>query len=392
MDWISAIKAKSATGKPIIQGGHSEKILDFRNLVFAPSQIARRPKDYFKDKISAKTVIGPKSSKPLELEMPILIGAMSFGALSKPSKIALAQASALAGTVTNTGEGGMLPEERKEARLLIVQYSTGRFGISESVLKQADAIEIKLGQGAKPGQGGLLPGEKVTAEIAKIRGVEKGKDIHSPPAHPDIFDWKDLKNKIQWLREITGGKPIIVKIGAGDLDADIPLIIKAGPDAIAVDGREGGTAAAPQIMLDDFGIPTIAALAKTRAILDRQESKIQLLIGGGLTNGGDVAKCLALGADGVFMATSLLIAMGCIYCRLCHLGRCPVGLATQDPEFVKKLDPQAAQKAANFLKATTEEVKMAAAACGHDDVHKLSKRDLRTTDPFISKLTDVKLI
>ncbi|RLJ06779.1 MAG: FMN-binding glutamate synthase family protein, partial [Candidatus Aenigmatarchaeota archaeon] len=358
MDWISAIKTKAQTGKPIVQGGRAEVKLGFDKLVFAPSQLAKRPRDYFREEISSKTRIGE-----LELEIPILIGAMSFGALSKSAKLALAKASILAGTAANTGEGGMLPEERQEAKKLIVQYSTGRFGITEDVLKQADAIEIKLGQGAKPGQGGLLPAEKVTPEIAKVRHVELGKAVHSPPAHPDIHSWEDLKEKIKWLKELTG-KPVIVKLAAGDLEADLPLIVKAGPDAIAIDGRAGGTGAAPQIMLEDFGIPTLVALAKARQILDRLEAKQKLLIGGGLSTGGDVAKCLALGADAVFMGIPLLISMGCIYCRLCHLGKCPVGLATQDPELEKKLDPKAAEKAANFLKATAEEVKMAAAALG----------------------------
>jgi len=384
MDWISAIKTKAQTGKPIVQGGRAEVKLGFDKLVFAPSQLAKRPRDYFREEISSKTRIGE-----LELEIPILIGAMSFGALSKSAKLALAKASTLAGTAANTGEGGMLPEERQEAKKLIVQYSTGRFGITEDVLKQADAIEIKLGQGAKPGQGGLLPAEKVTPEIAKVRHVELGKAVHSPPAHPDIHSWEDLKEKIKWLKELTG-KPVIVKLAAGDLEADLPLIVKAGPDAIAIDGRAGGTGAAPQIMLEDFGIPTLVALAKARQILDRLEAKQKLLIGGGLSTGGDVAKCLALGADAVFMGIPLLISMGCIYCRLCHLGKCPVGLATQDPELEKKLDPKAAEKAANFLKATAEEVKMAAAALGYDDVHKLSKSDLRALDPWIAKVTGVK--
>jgi glutamate synthase domain-containing protein 2 len=297
----------------------------------------------------------------------------------------------LAGTAANTGEGGMLPEERKAAKLLIIQYSTSRFGITEDVLRQADGIEIKLGQGAKPGQGGLLPAAKVTPEIAKIRKVPMGQDIHSPPSHPDIKNWQDLRDKIKWLRQFTDG-PIIVKIAAGDLEHDIPLIVKANPDVIAIDGMGGGSGAAPVSIMENFGMPTLIGLVRARAILDKLRAKQQLIIGGGLNTGADVAKALALGADAVFMAMAPLIAMGCIYCKLCYLGKCPVGIATQDPVLRKKLDPKAEQKVANFLNSITEEVKMIAAACGYDDVHKLNRNDLRCLDSEISKLTGIKTI
>ena len=375
--------------------GRSEKFsrVSFDDLVFLPSQLKERPIDYYKEKISTKTIIGKRSKKPVELETPIIIGAMSFGALSKEAKIALAKGSAIAGTIANTGEGGVLPQEREFAKRLIIQYSTGRFGISEEVLKKADVIEIKIGQGAKPGQGGLLPKEKVTDEIAEIRKVEKGKDIHSPAYHPDIKDVDDLKKKVDWLREITGGVPIIVKLGAGDVEADVPLAVKAGPDIIAIDGGQGGTGAAPEIMLDEFGIPTISALVKARKVLDELGARQELWIGGGLTKGADFAKALALGADAVFCGTPFLIAMGCLYCRLCYLGKCPLGIATQDPELRKKLDVEkASQDIAAYIKNSTEEIKIAAAALGQDNIHNLNKGRLRALNQEIARITGVSLI
>ena len=390
---IKKIKER-AMGVPV-SSGRSDKWKKnyFEDLVFVPAQLFKKPVDYFKQEINSKTILGKLSKKSVELKIPILIGAMSFGALSKEAKTALAKASTLAGTTTNTGEGGMLPEEREFAQKLIVQYSTGRFGITEEVLKQADAIEIKIGQGAKPGQGGLLAKEKITDEIAKIRKIEKGKDVHSPAYHPDINNIEDLRKKIDWLKEVTGGVPIILKLGAGDIENDIELAVKANPDIIAIDGLSGGTGASPEVMLNEVGIPAIAALVRARKILDKLGAKQELLIGGGLNNGGDFAKCLALGADAVFIGFPLLIAMGCAYCQRCYLGQCPFGIATQNPELRKKLDIEAAvQNIANFLKNCNEEMKMVAGACGEDDVHKLSPNILRSLKEETAKIAGVKLV
>jgi glutamate synthase domain-containing protein 2 len=365
----------------------------FWDLVFVPAQLAKRPVDYFREEINSETILGKRSKKPIKLKIPILIGAMSFGALSKEAKIVLAKASTLAGTIANTGEGGMLPEERKFAKKLIVQYSTSRFGISEEVLKKADAVEIKIGQGGKGGQGGLLLKEKITEEIAKIRGIERDKDIHSPAYHSDIHNPEDLRKKIDWLREITEGAPIIIKLGAGDIESDISFAVQANPDIIAIDGLAGGTGAAPEVMLDEVGIPTVAALRRARATLDKLGAKQELWIGGGLNKGGDFAKCLALGADAVFVAFPLLVAMGCIYCQQCYQGQCPFGITTQNPELRKKLDIEtAAQKIANYLKNCNEEIKMIAGACGEDDVHKLTKNHLRSLSEETAKITDVSRV
>ena len=271
--------------------------------------------------------------------------------------------------------------------------STGRFGITEEILKKADAIEIKIGQGAKSGFGGYLPGEKVTEEIAKIRNVPVGKDIHSPAYHLDIKNIEDLKKKVEWLRKISGGVPIIIKLAAGDVENDVKLAVKANPDIIAIDGKEGGTGAGPEVMINEVGIPILPALVKAREILDKIGARQELWVGGGLNIGGDFAKALALGADAVFCATSLLVAMGCNYCRLCYLGTCPFGITTQNPELRKKLNiEEASQKVANFIKNCTEEIKMIAGACGENNIHKLNKGHLRALNSEIAKITKVKLI
>lgn len=392
-EWVNEVKQKALTGKPLVSGGRSNKLgmVSFDDLTFIPKQLTGRPIDYFREDIISETVIGKNSKHPLKLKIPIMIGAMSFGALSKEAKTALAKASTLAGTSENTGEGGMLPEERQFSKILIAQYSTGRFGVNDAYLNSADAIEIKIGQGAKPGQGGLLPADKVTEEIAKVRGVPMGKDVHSPPAHPDIFSIDDLKNKVKLLRKVTDGKPIIIKLGAGDVENDVKLAMKAEPDAIAVDGMGGGTGAAPRIMLDNFGIPTLSAVVKARKVMGN--AKQELIISGGLNNGADVAKALALGADAVYMAESCLVAMGCIYCKLCFKGQCPLGITTQIPELRAKLNiDQASHNIANFLTACSEEVKMAAAACGKKNIHELDRNDLRSLSLLAKEITQVPLV
>jgi len=392
-DWIREIQ-KRVKGVPI-SSGRSNKFgkVSFDDLVFVPAQLAERPVDYYREKISSKTIIGENSKKPIEIETPIIIGAMSFGALSREAKTVLAKASTLAGTIENTGEGGVLPEEREFSKRLIIQYSTGRFGITEEVLKKADAIEIKIGQGAKPGLGGMLPAAKVTKEIAKIRNVPLGKDIHSPAYHLDIKNIEDLGKRVEWLRKLTGGVPIIIKLAAGDVENDVKLVAKVNPDIIAIDGMEGGTGAGPEVMLDEVGIPTLAALVKARETLDKIGAKQELWIGGGLYKDGDFAKALALGANAVFCATPLLVAMGCNYCKLCYLGKCPFGITSQDPELRKRLNiEKASQNVASYIKNCTEEIKMIAGACGENDVHKLNKGRLRALNSEIAKITKTNLI
>lgn len=391
-EWIKDVQKRLKDKVPVASNrGKKYGRVSFDDLVFVPAQLAKRPVDYFREKISSKTIIGKYSKKPIEIETPIIFGAMSFGALSKEAKIALAKASTLAGTLANTGEGGVLPEEREFAKHLIVQYSTGRFGITEEILKKADAVEIKIGQSAKPGQGGLLPREKVTEEIAQIRNVPRDQDVHSPPYHPDIKDIQDLKKKVEWLREISGGAPIILKLGS-PTEKDMEIAIEANPDIISIDGKAGATGAAPEVILNEVGIPTLAILPKAREILDKKKARQELWIGGGLNAGADFAKALALGADAVFCANSLMIAMGCTYCGLCYTGKCPVGITTQDSELRKKFDSDAVQKTVNFIKNCTEEIKMIAGACGKNDIHLLNKEDMRALSGDIAQITGVKMV
>lgn len=394
-EWIKVVRERTEKGKAPIAAGRSNKFgrISFDDLVFMPAQLAATPIDYFKEKISSETIIGKKTKHPLKLKTPIIMAAMSFGALSDKAKLSLAIASSAVGTATNTGEGGMLPEERKNAKILIGQYSTGRFGIDENYFKNSDAIEIKIGQGAKPGQGGLLPAAKVTEKVAKVRNLPVGKAIHSPPCHTDIKNIKQLHERVEEIRGKIDGRPIILKLGAGDMKKDIPLAVEANPDVIAIDGMSGGTGAAPKIMLNDFGNPTVSALTETRKILDDLGAKQELIVGGGLNKGADVAKALALGADAVFMGTALLGAMGCINCGMCYLGKCPQGIVTQDPKLIAKLNKdKAAHGIVSFIDSCTEEVKMAAAATGKRDIHKLNRDDLRSMTLLIRELTGVPLV
>ena len=392
-DWLKQVKNRIEHVPT--KSGRSSKWgkISFDNLTFVPAQLAKRPIDYYQENIKSNTIIGKLSSRPIKIEIPVVMGAMSFGALSREAKTALAKASTLANTLENSGEGGVLPEERQFAQHLIIQYSTGRFGLNEEILQQADAIEIKIGQGAKPGSGGFLPKEKITEEIAQIRKIPMNESIHSPAYHKDIKNVQDLKKKISWLRKLTKGVPIIIKLGAGDIEKDIKIAIQAKPDIIAIDGMEGGTGASPEVLSNELGIPTLAALVKARATLNKLKAPQELWIGGGFYKGGDVAKALALGADVVFMGSALLGAMGCLGCGLCYSGQCPKGIATQDNRLRQNLNiEEAAKYIANFLKNCTEEVKMIAGACGKNNIYHLDKNDLRSLDETISKITKVPLV
>jgi glutamate synthase domain-containing protein 2 len=356
------------------------------DLLFMPGQISTPPL-LDDEPVLTEVILGKASSHPITVKTPILNAGMSFGALSREAKMALAKASSLVGGIANTGEGGMLDEERELADHITLQYASGRFGASESRIKQADMIEIKISQGAKPGMGGKLPGSKVTEEIARIRELPPYKMAESPSRHKDIKTPEDLSKKIAWLREVTGNKPISLKIVGAHIQKNVP-------DVIVIDGGEGGTGAAPIFTKDHVGLPLVYSLPRVANYIEKNGlgERITLIATGGLRHSADIAKALALGAEAVYMAGALKIAMGCKYIRECHLGTCPYGIATQTKALRKRLDVDlAAQRVANFISAATEEIKTFARICGKGDIHKLDKNDLKAINPELARITGVKL-
>ena len=384
----------------------------FDDLTFVPGTLTRIPLEGYREKCSTKTVLGTRfAKKPLELDIPLMVTGMSYGAFSKNAKTALSRGARMAGTSTTTGDGGMLDVERAESRRLICEVLPSRYGINIQHLRQADAIELTIGQGAKPGTGGLLLGSKVSDEIARLRDLPPGVDQRSPCRHPDFLGPDDMVIKIEELREATDWQiPIFVKMGASRVFDDVRLAAKAGADVVVVDGMEGGTGASPELLQEHTGIPTLAAVCEARAALEDVGlyGKVQLVIAGGLRHGSDCAKAIALGADACYLGTSLLIALNCnkpIYeedyhaigaapyaCHHCHTGRCPVGITTQDPALASRLeiDP-AAERVANFFHALSSEIQILARACGKSDVHHLEPEDLRALTMEASFITGLPL-
>ncbi len=383
---------------PVIGMGAENKYFpSLDQLTFIPGQTSRPPIDSYREPCDTEVILGDRfAEKPLKLKAPIMIGAMSFGSVSKEVKIALAKAAGRLGIAANTGEGGMLPEERKYASILVVQYASGRFGVSASYLRAGDAIEIKIGQGAKPGMGGLLLGEKVTEDIAKMRGIPVGTDAISPARHLDIVGPEDLKMKIEQLREITDWKvPIIVKYAAGRVADDVKIAAKAGADIIVIDGKPSGTGATPYIVTEHTGYSTMAAVVEAHRALKEigLRDKVSLVVGGGIKTGADAAKVLALGADAVMIASATLVPIGCTYCGTCHNGKCPYGIATQRPELRRRINVElAAKRIENYLRAFIEEMCMFAQLAGKSKLSNLEKEDLRALTFEASMLTGVKLM
>lgn len=328
--------------------------------------------------------------KPMVLENPVFISHMSFGALSKEAKVALARGSAMAKTAMCSGEGGILPEEKAASYKYIFEYVPNRYSVTPENLQTSDAIEIKIGQGTKPGMGGHLPGDKVTREIAAIRGKEVGKDIQSPSKFPDIHSKEDLKELVFMLREASGGRPIGIKIAAGKIEKDLEYCVYAEPDFITIDGRGGATGSSPFFLREATTVPTIYALHRARKYLDSVGADIDLIITGGLRVSADFAKAIAMGADAVAVASAALIAASCQQYRICGTGMCPAGIATQDPALRARLNQDAAaQRVANYLNVSLEELKTFARITGHPDLHDLSVEDLVTISREISEFTDI---
>lgn len=340
--------------------------------------------------VNTETVIGKNAKKPMVLENPVFISHMSFGALSRNIKVALAKGSAMAKTAMCSGEGGILPEERAASYRYIFEYIPNKYSVTDENLQSSDAIEIKIGQGTKPGMGGHLPGEKVTEEIAALRGKKPGEDIQSPSRFEEINSKDDLKAMVDMLRERSGGRPVGIKIAAGRIERDLEYCVHAGPDFITIDGRGGATGSSPLLLRESTSVPTIYALSRARKYLDSVNSDISLIITGGLRVSSDFAKALAMGADAVAVASAGLIAAACQQYRICGTGNCPVGIATQDPELSSRLDVEiAAQRVANFLNVSLAEMKTFARITGHASLHDLSVEDLITTDRDIADFTDI---
>jgi glutamate synthase domain-containing protein 2 len=402
------IQHAAATGLYEIRGlGAKRRLPHFDDLVFLGASLSRYPLEGYREKCETKTVLGTRfAARPIELAIPITVAGMSFGSLSAHVKEALGRAATELGTSTTTGDGGMTAEERQSSKTLVYQCLPSRYGFNPDDLRRADAIELVIGQGAKPGGGGMLLGQKVSPRVAQMRTLPAGIDQRSACRHPDWTGPDDLVIKIQELREITDWqKPIYVKVGATRVFNDVKLAVHAGADVVVVDGMQGGTAATQWAFIEHVGIPTLAAVRQAVEALEdlNMKGKVQLVVSGGIRTGADVAKALALGADAVSIGQGVLMALGCNStswvapdgrhvdatadyralgttagsCHHCHTGRCPVGVTTQDAVLEERLQPAiGARRLKNYFNTMNMELTMLARACGKSNVHHLEREDL----------------
>ncbi len=354
-------------------------------------QLARRPLDDHAE-VGTELVIGSRARKPLRLKIPLFVSDMSFGALSEEAKTALAMGAERAGTGICSGEGGMLPEEQAANSRYFLELASGRFGWELEKAAKVQAFHFKGGQGAKTGTGGHLPGEKVVGKIAKVRGLEPGTAAISPGRFPDLETTADFREVADQVREVSGGIPIGFKLSAQHIEADIDFALEASADYIILDGRGGGTGAAPSLFKDNISVPTIVALARARQHLDDLgQSDITLIITGGLRTEADFLKAMALGADGVAISNSAIQAIGCLGMRACHTNNCPVGIATQKKDLRARLIvEESANRLARYLESTVELMKVLARACGRDHLGGLSQDDLTTYDIDMARLTGIQ--
>lgn len=405
---VGEIQERARLGRYSIRGLGARRVVPtFDDLLLLTASASRYPLEGYRERCETTTVLGARrAGAPVVLDIPITIAGMSFGALSAQAKDALGRAASEVGTSTTTGDGGMTPEERMSSKTLVYQCLPSRYGFSPDDLRKADAVEIVLGQGAKPGGGGMLLGQKVGPRVAQMRTLPEGIDQRSASRHPDWTGPDDLRIKIEEIREATDWRvPVYVKVGATRVDHDVRLAVAAGADVVVVDGMQGGTAATQDAFIEHTGIPTLAAVRLAADALDDLgvHDDVKLIISGGIRSGADVAKALALGADAVSIGVAALIALSCNdvawtdadgvrhdatadyaalgmapgSCSACHTGGCPVGVTTQDPVLAARLDPETgAQRVANYLRSLTMEVTMLARACGKADVHHLEPEDL----------------
>lgn len=387
---MEEIQQLAETGKTLIEAmGTKMPMPGWEDILLLGAQLNPPPLDEHAE-INTTTIIGKHAKKPMVLENPVYISHMSFGALSREAKVALAKGSAMAKTAMCSGEGGVLPEEMEASYKYIFEYVPNLYSVTPENLKNADAIELKIGQGSKPGMGGHLPGNKVTPEIAKIRNKPLGQDIISPSKF-DLFHTKEeLKELIDQLRYVSEGRPIGIKLAAGHIEKDLEYCIFAGADFVTIDGRGGATGASPRVVRDSTSIPTIYALHRARTYLDSVGSDMDLVITGGLRISSDFAKAIAMGADAVAIASAAMVAMACKQYRICGSGNCPVGVATQKPELRSLLNiDTAANRVANYLNGSLEELRTFARITGHANLHDLSVEDLVTINREISEYTNI---
>ena len=404
---LDYIQNAAAHGLYEIRGlGAKRKLPHFDDLLFLAASLSRYPLEGYRERCETKTILGSRfAKKPIELAIPITIAGMSFGSLSANVKQALGMAATAMGTSTTTGDGGMTQEERQSSKQLVYQCLPSRYGFNPDDVRKADAIEIVIGQGAKPGGGGMLLGQKINPRVARMRHLPEGVDQRSASRHPDWTGPDDLVIKIQELREITDWeKPIYVKVGATRTFNDVKLAAIAGADVVVVDGMQGGTAATQTVFIENVGIPTLAAVRQAVEALEDLNLRgvVQLVVSGGIRTGADVAKALAMGADAVSIGQGMLMALGCNsgsyvqngnhhsavedyaklgtapgYCHHCHTGRCPVGVTTQDAVLEQRLEPAVgAKRVRNYLKTMNMELTTIARACGKQNVHHLEREDL----------------
>ena len=343
------------------------------------------------EEVGTDVVIGPTAQKPLKLKIPLFVSDMSFGALSEPAKLALARGAELAGTGICSGEGGMLPQEQAENSRYFYELASARFGFDWEKLSKVQAFHFKGGQGAKTGTGGHLPGKKVKGTIAEVRGLQPGQDAISPSRFPEWTEASQIREFADEVRDRTGGIPIGYKLSAQHIEKDIDAALEVGVDYIILDGRGGGTGAAPIIFRDNISVPTIPALARARQHLDRSgRADVTLVITGGLRKPGDFIKALALGADAIALSNSAMQAIGCIAMRACHTNNCPVGIASQKPHLVSRLVVEkSARQLTNFFEASIELMQVMARACGHDHLSKFNHDDLTTWKRDMAEISGV---